>query len=223
MKNKRGFTLIELLVVMAIIAVLSSILFPVFASAKRSAQDKVCQSNMKQLALATALYTDTFGGNYPMQSQDAVVDWNSPTAADNWAKALEKYIKSAHIPACGISRTRSDCKTNCTMAVGSISYPISYLGNGKIFGNRANESMVKHASKTILFQCGGRTWNKCWLAPAFDAEYEEWNDYTSSSWCNHNEGTNLAFADSHIGWCRYKKLAENVATNKEAKLTMFDL
>ncbi len=52
----RGFTLVELLVVVAIVAILASILMPVFAQAKSAAQSTVCLSNLKQLGLAFHLY-----------------------------------------------------------------------------------------------------------------------------------------------------------------------
>ena len=56
-RNALGFTLIELLVVIAIIAILAAILFPVFARARAKAQQSSCLSNVKQLALATLMYT----------------------------------------------------------------------------------------------------------------------------------------------------------------------
>jgi prepilin-type N-terminal cleavage/methylation domain-containing protein/prepilin-type processing-associated H-X9-DG protein len=208
---RRGITLIELLVVVAIIAFLAAILFPVLASAKSSSQCRCCQSNLKQLALATSIYTDTYGGKYPIQTKDGVADWNSPTAASNWAKSLEKHVRNARIPVCSYSVKLSDCKTNCSMTMDSASYPISYLGNGKVFGTGITDSMIARPSKTILFQCGGRTWNKCWLAPVKDVEYGEWISYVSRSWCNHNGGTNIAFADSHIEWRSYEKLSRDLS------------
>lgn len=53
-----GFTLIELLVVIAIVAILAAILFPVFTSAKESANKVKCMNNMKQLGMAFRLYAD---------------------------------------------------------------------------------------------------------------------------------------------------------------------
>ena len=58
--KRRGFTLIELLVVIAIIAILASILFPVFARAREKARTASCQSNLKQLGTATLMYNTDY-------------------------------------------------------------------------------------------------------------------------------------------------------------------
>src|SRR5262249_19035322 len=55
--ESRAFTLIELLIVIAIIAILASLLFPVFAQARESARQTQCASNSRQVGLAMRLYT----------------------------------------------------------------------------------------------------------------------------------------------------------------------
>ena len=63
---KRGFTLIELLVVIAIIAILASILFPVFAKAREKARQTTCLSQVRQISTAVQMYTQDNSGRYPM-------------------------------------------------------------------------------------------------------------------------------------------------------------
>src|SRR6187401_1567965 len=60
---RRGFTLIELLVVIAVIAILAAILFPVFAQAREAARKASCQSNLKQLGIAIAMYSQDYDGH----------------------------------------------------------------------------------------------------------------------------------------------------------------
>ena len=66
MMRRRAFTLIELLVVIAVIALLVSLLVPSLKVAKKLAQQAVCMSNQRQIALALNYYaTDDEGGHFP--------------------------------------------------------------------------------------------------------------------------------------------------------------
>ena len=64
--QRRAFTLIELLVVIAIIAILASILFPVFVKVREKARITECESNLKQFALGILEYAQDSDEDMPI-------------------------------------------------------------------------------------------------------------------------------------------------------------
>lgn len=77
--RQKGFTLIELLVVIAIIAILASIMGPVFVAAKEATKKTVATQAGRQLWLATSLYLGDHDDRFP-----PAISVVSPTKWQTW-------------------------------------------------------------------------------------------------------------------------------------------
>src|SRR5690242_12326698 len=64
-----AFTMVELLVVLAVIAVLAALLFPALAGAREKGRQAVCASNLRQFALANAMYAQDNEGYFVPAAQ----------------------------------------------------------------------------------------------------------------------------------------------------------
>jgi prepilin-type N-terminal cleavage/methylation domain-containing protein len=67
---RRGFTLIELAVVIALIGILASMVFPVYARAREHARASVCASNLHEIGMALQMYAQDWDGYYPPQANN---------------------------------------------------------------------------------------------------------------------------------------------------------
>jgi prepilin-type N-terminal cleavage/methylation domain-containing protein/prepilin-type processing-associated H-X9-DG protein len=129
-RTHQGFTLIELLVVIAIIAILAAILFPVFARARENARRASCQSNLKQIGLGIAQYTQDYDeklpGRYNNVSSVVTPDPLGGNAVGvSWRDMIQPYIKSTQLFACP-SNTGNSQTTWPTFI-----FPRSYSINGE--------------------------------------------------------------------------------------------
>ena len=113
LRYREGFTLIELLVVIGIIAILAALLFPVFAAARNKAHAAQCQSNLKQIGLAVAMYASDYDGRFPFGVDSA--DWYCPQIWNGFPQyqawiaymsfinvVLDPYVKSRELWHCSM-------------------------------------------------------------------------------------------------------------------------
>jgi len=72
LKRNRGFTLIEVLVVLAIVALLASIVFPVYHSLLSRRDKTTCAFNLRAIGQGLRLYVDDFGAYPPDRTEQGL-------------------------------------------------------------------------------------------------------------------------------------------------------
>ncbi|PHS18997.1 MAG: hypothetical protein COA78_01135 [Blastopirellula sp.] len=94
--TKQGFTLVELLVVIAIIGILIALLLPAVQQAREAARRIQCTNKLKQLALATHNYHDTYN-SFPPGGITAGKNCCGGRNAANWALLILPQIEEGNL------------------------------------------------------------------------------------------------------------------------------
>lgn len=123
-----GFTLIELLVVAAIIGVLASLLLPTLDRTREKAKVTKCVSNLHQIGIGMALYTEDNTGKFPrrfvadpMQKSVGMVDIQFAVGGKDArllgecypsaeCRPLYAYLKKSEIFRCAADKGQVMCK-----------------------------------------------------------------------------------------------------------------
>jgi prepilin-type N-terminal cleavage/methylation domain-containing protein len=93
-KVSRGFTLVELLVVIAIIGVLVALLLPAVQAAREAARRTQCINNLKQWAIASHTYHDTYNA-LPVGAADP--NHANAMPRHTWVIGLYAYMEQVPI------------------------------------------------------------------------------------------------------------------------------
>ncbi|MDH7601096.1 MAG: prepilin-type N-terminal cleavage/methylation domain-containing protein [Armatimonadota bacterium] len=202
LRARFGFSLIELLVVVAIIAVVVAVMVPIVTTAKESARQTKCASNLKQLISAWTLYADDNSGR---ACPSYYFDWNTNTeyAWDfvlRWSSSppdytfglLARYTKNHQINSCpsfvgnGWGRPYTGYAYNTTYIGGdpAVGIPPCFVGQ------------IARPSRKVVFADGGfgnpvsaQNFLRAPSDPLFSAGKVHFR---------HGGFANIAYADGHV-------------------------
>jgi prepilin-type processing-associated H-X9-DG protein/prepilin-type N-terminal cleavage/methylation domain-containing protein len=231
----KAFTLIELLVVISIIALLMAILVPALAAAGSQARSAVCQSNLRQLALANIGYAtendgfyvpaakDIFGAN--KQRWHGVRDsLNDPF--DPLRGPLVKYLKDGEVKECPepVEFVRAATwSISFANGCGGYGYNMTYIGSRlgqsgltieQSYAKTARMAEVARPAETVMFaDCAMSTDGVTLIEYSFaEPPFTVYHGRPITSFYmspsihfRHRGRANIAWADGHVG---ARKMAE---------------
>jgi prepilin-type N-terminal cleavage/methylation domain-containing protein/prepilin-type processing-associated H-X9-DG protein len=220
-----AFTLIELLVVIAIIAILASILFPVFAQAREKARQTSCLSNARQMGIASAMYTQDYDEmivpSYLLYSLD-------PLDEPLWPRTIQPYMKNTQIFTCpsNSQRTpytpqpggwtvlddfglygifgaygRNACLSDHNAALAGVVEPANSIQFSEAVVLEKDIPTAKDFGYYLVFW---KAFVRDDLCPSSGSQAYAANMTVPARW--HNEGANVTFFDGHSKWFRQSTL-----------------
>jgi prepilin-type processing-associated H-X9-DG protein len=195
--------LIELLVVIAIIAILASILFPVFAKAREKARQISCASNLKNLGTAVLMYTQDYDELFPLAA------YAGPGFSFfTWHELTDPYVKNQQIWHCSSSQvSKTDTNGKVTTHFGYNVRHLTTIGLNlaATYPNHTGVSLaaVQSPAETVMLADARASLPASWcgddgkflLLPQ-DGDTDCWGrpNYL------HTEGANLLWVDGHAKW-----------------------
>ena len=220
--RRRAFTLVELLVVIAIIAILLAMLLPVLSKGKLSAQRAACESNLRQLGVATELYLGDNAGFF-FKRCDALnaagqqwwFGWLQGTTVPEGQRAFDlstgvlfPYLHGSDVRLCPSPAWNApQFKLKGTNVI------FSYGCNAYLFAGPSqkpvNANKVSHPADTALFADAAQVNTFQTQNSPYPIMFEEWyyldleTNYSNANnqpngHFRHSQKANVTFADGHV-------------------------
>jgi prepilin-type N-terminal cleavage/methylation domain-containing protein len=192
--GQAGFTFIELLVVIAIISLLVSILLPSLNRAKELAKRMACMSQVKNIGLASVMYSNDNGGYLPGGSNNYSLgyQYDKPSTSEvekpsAYGVLWPDYVSDPHMFYCLNGKKRiwlsSDGTSSWCYYGGHKFWPndwrMTYWHRGTLDGGR----VLKHWRLTEIS-----------TPSRFAILSDAWG------WDLHDDGFNVLYADQHVIW-----------------------
>jgi prepilin-type N-terminal cleavage/methylation domain-containing protein/prepilin-type processing-associated H-X9-DG protein len=203
---RRGFTLVELLVVIGIIALLTSILLPTVAVARRAARDTACLSNLRQLGAAFLAYQNE-NDAYPCPAKTGASQWWS----QDW---IYPIVYGTSVPTASratyswLPHTIFECPSAAALELPPgdnnlwRSYGMSarlndrYADTGDYRGDFKQPNLVSSPSETTLLIDCTQQWSGT-LVTATPAPSNSQLAHVQEAAARHNNWLNVLYVDGH--------------------------
>lgn len=206
-KKLNYFSLIELLIVVSIILILISLIQPALTKVIRSAQNTVCQNQLKQIGYATHLYADDFNGKYMTKlythftgtahwPMGGMVDRKLKNPAGILTLYTEEYLKDPKTLYCPLIDDKDDSLNTIVWGYDTAFPLVNPRGNDMYYHNRLGQEVSKSyaINKTLIGYNSWVRYDESYEALDFKAEGVELANSPSDS------GSAILVSDRILTW-----------------------
>ncbi len=198
----RGFSLIELLVSLSIITMMIAMTMPALQGAREQARKQFCQSSVRQLAIAWAVYPSDHSNKLVLSLPDDQNGWvqRGPGWEPIEQGKLYPYIRTLdiwHCPSDGTGNERSYSIAAPLRGEHWDKHLTSPSHTWAQFGTDKVDPIINPSQQMLaLEELDNRGWNMgSWIMYVRDSHKYDWIDYMATF---HKRGTNISFADGHV-------------------------